>query len=68
MSSIFAKSFCSIHLHDEETRKLICSSKNVKKTDSKKSILGIGSASLLKNSLWDNFQFLLVQINLLVSP
>ena len=27
-----------------------------------------GFASLLKNSLWDSFQFLLMQINVLVSP
>ena len=34
----------------------------------KKNNLRNGSASLLKNSLWDSFQFLLVQINLLVFP
>ena len=38
------------------------------KTHLKKNILSKGSASLLKNSVWDSFQFLLVQINLLVSP
>ena len=34
----------------------------------RKNILRKGSASLLKNSVWDSFQSLLVQINLLVSP
>ena len=33
-----------------------------------KEILRKGPASLLQNSLWDSFQFLLVQINHLVSP
>ena len=34
----------------------------------KKNILRKRPAPLLKNSLWDSFQFLLVQINHLVSP
>ena len=39
-----------------------------KKKHLKKEILRKGPACLLKNPLWDSFQFLLVQINHLVSP
>ena len=38
-----------------------------KKHPNKVKILRKESASLIKNLLWDSFQFLLVQINLLVS-
>ena len=40
----------------------------IKKITWRNQILIKGSTSLLKNSLWDSFQFLLVQISLLFSP
>ena len=68
MNTLLKKSSIFANLLMEKPDNSFAIVKMKKKNTCRKNILRKGYSSLLKNSVWDSFQSLIVQINLLVSP